>query len=63
MLGLPGDPVVFQDAYGLSDTPPEETPRGRPAIKGAWQPGGLPLQESEWAHYMDRIKDLVPDPR
>lgn len=63
MLGLPGDPVVFQDAFALSDAPPVKKHHDvDPAIKGAWEPGGLPLQESEWAHYMDRIKDLVPDP-
>ncbi|ODU85145.1 MAG: D-amino-acid oxidase [Novosphingobium sp. SCN 63-17] len=63
MLGLPGDPVVFQDAFALSDAPPVKKHHDAdPAIKGAWEPGGLPLQESEWAHYMDRIKDLVPDP-
>lgn len=63
MLGLPGDPVVFQDAYALSDTPPQKRHHELdPAIKGAWQPGGLPLQDGEFAHYMDRIKDLVPDP-
>lgn len=63
MLGLPGDPVVFQDAFALSDAPPVKKHHDPdPAIKGAWEPGGLPLQESEWAHFMDRIKDLVPDP-
>ena len=61
MIGLPGDPVVFADAYAVSDKPitrhhfdPD------PSIKGAWEEGGLPLQNSEFGHYNDRIKDIMP---
>ena len=45
MIGLPGDPVVFADAYAVSDKPITR---------------GLPLQNSEFGHYNDRIKDIMP---
>jgi len=61
MLGLPGKPVEFEDAYVVSDTPiTKKHWLPDPAIKGAWVPGGLPLQNSEFGHYNDRIKDIVP---
>lgn len=61
MLGLPGNPVEFSDSYAVSDKPITRrvwTPD--PAITEAWKPGGLPKQNSEFAHYNDRIKDIVP---
>jgi glycine/D-amino acid oxidase-like deaminating enzyme len=61
MIGLPGNPVEFTDGYNLSDTPiTRHHPLPDPAIKGAWEAGGLPLQSSEFASYSDRIKDIVP---
>ncbi|RVU07863.1 FAD-binding oxidoreductase [Novosphingobium umbonatum] len=61
MIGLPGNPVEFTDGYNLSDTPiTRHHPMPDPAIKGAWEAGGLPLQNSEFASYSDRIKDIVP---
>ena len=61
MLGLPGEPVVFADSYNVSDVPiVKHVEHPDPAIKGAWQPGGLPLQNSEFGKYGDRIKDIVP---
>lgn len=61
MLGMPGNPVEFSDSYAVSDKPITRrvwTPD--PAITEAWKPGGLPKQNSEFAHYNDRIKDIVP---
>ena len=61
MISLPGDPVVFADAYAVSDKPITRRHfEPDPSVKGAWEPGGLPLQNSEFAHYNDRIKDIVP---
>jgi glycine/D-amino acid oxidase-like deaminating enzyme len=47
-LGLPGDPVVWNDRYILSDLPPEEAEKHEPA-----DPLGF-------ARYQDRIRDLTP---
>ena len=61
MLGLPGNPVEFSDSYAVSNEPIVRrvwTPD--PAITEAWKPGGLPKQNSEFAHYNERIKDMVP---
>lgn len=62
MLGLPGRPVEFVDQYALSDTPfvPRHRPEPDPAVQGAWVAGGLPKQNSEFAHYNDRLADIVP---
>ncbi|KAG5718484.1 hypothetical protein E4T56_gene2527, partial [Termitomyces sp. T112] len=51
MLGLPGDPVVFQDAFALSDAPPVKKHHDPdPAIKGAWEPGGSGARSCDAAH-------------
>ena len=63
-LGLPGRPVDFNDQYGLSDTPivRREHP-ANPAITDSYATKGLPQQDSEFAHYSDRIKDIIPQAR
>jgi hypothetical protein len=60
-IGLPGNPVVFADAYVLSDTPivKRKWPAD-PAITGSFATTGAPQQNSEFAHYSERIKDIVP---
>uniref|UniRef100_UPI001C2D4452 FAD-dependent oxidoreductase n=1 Tax=Sphingomonas bacterium TaxID=1895847 RepID=UPI001C2D4452 len=61
MIGIPGDPVVFHDSYTLSDTPMHrhEFPAD-PAITDSYANTGRPHQNSEYGHYSDRIKDIVP---
>jgi len=62
-LGLPGNPVEFSDSYQVSDQPIERRKWPRdPAITDSWATKGLPQQNSEFAHYNDRIKDIVPQP-
>lgn len=61
MLGVAGDPVVFHDSYGLSDTPPHRTEHpADPAITASYATTGRPQQQSEFGHYSDRLKDIVP---
>jgi glycine/D-amino acid oxidase-like deaminating enzyme len=63
-LGLPGDPVAFSDHYGLSDTPRvagqprAPDPNAPPLPPRTWE--GAPTQNSDFARYNDRIRDLVP---
>ncbi|MBU6266522.1 MAG: FAD-dependent oxidoreductase [Sphingomonadales bacterium] len=62
-LGQPGNPVEFGDSWAVSESP--ITRRhwpADPAITESWRPGGLPQQNSEFAHYNERIKDIVPQP-
>jgi len=61
-VGLPGNPVDFEDQYGLSDKPIVR--REREAIdptKGTYATTGLPVQNAEFGHYQDRIRDIVPN--
>ena len=60
-LGVAGNPVEFNDSYQLSDTP--ITRRhwpADPAISERFATTGVPRQNSEFGHYSDRIKDMVP---
>ncbi|MBC2666847.1 FAD-dependent oxidoreductase [Novosphingobium flavum] len=60
-LGLPGNPVEFHDSYGLSDTPIEKRHYPPdPAITDSYATKGVPVQNSEFMHLSDRIKDIVP---
>lgn len=60
-IGLPGNPVEFGDSYGLSDTAPQRRVRTPdPAITDSYVTKGVPVQETEFAHLDDRIKDIVP---
>lgn len=60
-LGLPGNPVEFGDSYQVSDTPIERRKWPiNPAIPDSWATKGLPQQNSEFAHFSERIKDIVP---
>lgn len=53
-LGLPGNPVEWNDRYQLSDRRPGDPPTPRP-------PASRPAVEvPEFAHYMDRIQDITP---
>ncbi len=62
-LGLPGNPVEFSDSYSVSDKLIERRKWPvDPAVTGAWQPGGLPRQNAEFAHLDERIRDIVPQP-
>lgn len=62
-LGLSGDPVTFADAYALSDTPITKRKwPADPAITESFATSGTPQQNSEFAHYNDRIKDIIPQP-
>ncbi|MCW2370573.1 FAD-dependent oxidoreductase [Sphingobium sp. B11D3D] len=60
-LGLPGHPVEFGDSYQLSDTPitRREWPAD-PAITQSFATSGRPQQNSEFGHYSERIRDIVP---
>jgi hypothetical protein len=60
-LGMPERPVEFSDNYALSDTPftPRED-RADPAITQNYVNSGMPHQNSEFARYSDRIKDIIP---
>ena len=64
-LGLPGSPVAFTDQYYLRDAP-----QGQPQPIDATVPPlpppnwtGLPTKGSDFAHYMDRIRDITPQPQ
>ncbi len=60
-LGLPGDPVEFGDSYAVSDAPiTRRVWPADPAIKESFATSGLPRQNSEFAHYSERIRDIVP---
>jgi len=60
-LGLPGNPVEFVDSYALSDKPIEKRHwPADPAITGSFATAGAPQQNSEFAHYNERIKDIMP---
>jgi glycine/D-amino acid oxidase-like deaminating enzyme len=62
-LGLPGNPVEFSDAYQVSDKPIERRKwPADPAITDSWATKGLPQQNAEFAHYSERIRDMVPQP-
>lgn len=62
-LGLPGNPVEFSDSYQVSDKPIERRKwPADPAITESWATKGLPQQNAEFAHYSERIKDMVPQP-
>jgi glycine/D-amino acid oxidase-like deaminating enzyme len=60
-LGLPGHPVEFGDSWAVSDKPIErrEYPAD-PKITDSYATTGLPAQNSEFAHYAPRIRDIVP---
>lgn len=61
MLGIAGDPVVFHDAYSLSDKPIVHVEHpADPSITASYATTGRPQQQSEFGHYSDRIKDIVP---
>ena len=60
-LGLAGKPVDVNDNYAVSDNPfmpHEEKPD--PAITASYATTGMPQQNSEFGHYMDRIRDITP---
>jgi hypothetical protein len=60
-LGMPERPVEFADNYALSDTPfQQQEVRPNPAITGSYATTGLPQQNSEFARYSDRIRDIIP---
>ncbi|CAN5381915.1 FAD-dependent oxidoreductase [soil metagenome] len=60
-LGLPGTPVEFIDSYTVSDTPiTRRLHPADPAITDSWATKGLPQQNSEFASYGSRIRDIVP---
>jgi hypothetical protein len=62
-LGLPGNPVEFGDSYNVSDKPIERRKwPPDPAITESLATKGLPLQNSEFAHLDERLKDMVPQP-
>jgi len=62
-LGLPGNPVEFVDSWALSDKPIERRKwPADPAITDSFANTGLPMQNSEFGHYNERIKDIVPQP-
>ncbi|RVT94364.1 FAD-dependent oxidoreductase [Sphingomonas crocodyli] len=63
-LGLPGKPVDFSDQYNLSNEPivRREHPAD-PAVADSYATKGLPQQDSEFGHYADRIKDIIPQAR
>lgn len=61
-IGVAGNPVEFSDSYQLSDTPITRRPPAAPdpAITESFATKGLPQQNSEFGHYSDRIRDIVP---
>jgi hypothetical protein len=62
-LGLEGKPVEFSDSYQVSDKAIERRKwPADPAITDSWAIKGIPQQNSEFAHFNDRIKDIVPQP-
>lgn len=62
-LGVPGNPVEFGDSYQVSDNPIERRKwPADPAIAESFETKGLPQQNSEFAHFSERIRDIVPQP-
>lgn len=60
-LGLPAQPVEFIDSYGVSEKPMSRRhDPADPAITDSWATKGLPQQNSEFASYGSRIRDIVP---
>lgn len=60
-LGVAGNPVEFGDSYQLSDTPiSRRVWSPDPAMTESYATAGVPRQNSEFGHYSDRIKDIVP---
>lgn len=60
-LGLASRPVEFIDSYAVSDTPIKRREHpADPAITDSFATKGLPQQNSEFGHYSDRIRDIVP---
>lgn len=60
-LGVQGNPVEFGDSYQVSDTPIERRKWPvNPSITDSFETKGLPQQNSEFAHFSERIKDIVP---
>lgn len=59
-LGLPANPVEFIDEYWLSDTShrPEDVPLD--TSKATFATTGRPQQNAEFAHYEERIADIIP---
>ena len=58
---MPERPVEFSDNYALSDTPPKpREEHADPAITQNYANSGMPHQDSEFARYSDRIKDIIP---
>lgn len=60
-LGLPSNPVEFLDSYAVSENPisrREWSPD--PSVAGSFATTGLPQQNSEFARYSSRIRDIVP---
>ncbi len=61
LLGVPGNPVEFIDSYQLSDRPIERRVwLPDPMVTGSFATKGQPQQNSEFARYSDRIRDIVP---
>lgn len=60
-LGLAGKPVDVNDNYAVSDNPivPHEE-KVDPSIVASYATTGMPQQNSEFGHYMDRIRDITP---
>jgi D-amino-acid oxidase len=61
-LGLPGTPIEWTDAYGLSDTPPSEgegAERRQASPAPATRPDGS--RGHDFAHYESQIDDITPD--
>lgn len=61
-LGLAGKPVDVNDNYVVSDTPitKHEEDRPDPSITASYATTGMAQQNSEFGHYMDRIRDITP---
>jgi hypothetical protein len=58
---MPERPVEFADSYDLADGPPKpRSERSDPAITQTYATTGMPQQDSEFARYSDRIRDIVP---
>nr|WP_243430024.1 FAD-dependent oxidoreductase [Acetobacter sacchari] len=59
-LGLPGNPIEFRDSYILSDKPFGSTQEFASTGPGDYASNGMPRSASEFAHYSDRIRDVIP---
>jgi glycine/D-amino acid oxidase-like deaminating enzyme len=62
-LGVAGNPVEFSDSYQVSDQPiaRRKWPVD-PAITESYETKGLPQQNAEFAHFNERLRDIVPQP-